>query len=431
MQDKHKDRKSTGWDDPLPQETIEQWRSFFCDLFDVEQLRFQRCMKPDDAVGKPTLGFFSDGSSLAYGTCAYIRRELEGNRCAVSLVAAKNRVAPVHQITIPRLELCGAVLAVRLRETIEREVDWKFGSVFHIVDSAIVQSQIRKETYGFNTFVATRLSEIQSKSHPSEWWWIETNLNPADMTTRPCNTNKLGKNSMWQKGPDFMYLPKSQWPIRQVNESLLPDRIGVMMTCESAKEEGLQVINIGQYNNYTKLLRVTCRVMNAKKMKSLRGIGLEPNADDLTEAETLWILECQKHMADWKIRFKRLGPIMKDGIIMVGQRIANWLKMNWNQETFVLLPNNHEFTRLYIVYLHNRDHGGIESTLSKLQERFWVPKARKIIKSVKSKCIICRRMEGRTEEQCMGQVMEERLKPTPAFYHLPWTYLVHLLSETL
>lgn len=26
-------------------------------------------------------------------------------------------------------------------------------------------------------------------------------------------------------------------------------------------------------------------------------------------------------------------------------------------------------------------------------------------------------MEGRTEEQRMGQVMEERLKPTPAFYH--------------
>lgn len=150
-----------------------------------------------------------------------------------------------------------------------------------------------------------------------------------------------------------------------------------------------------------------------KKMKSLRGIGLEPTAEDLEEAE----IECQKHMTDWKIRFKRLGPIMKDGIIMVGLRIANWLKTNWNQDTFVLLPDNHEFTRMYIIHLHNRDHGGIESTLSKLQERFWVPKARKIIKSVKYKCIIRRRMEGRTEEQCMGQVMEERLKPTPAFYH--------------
>ena len=46
-----------------------------------------------------------------------------------------------------------------------------------------------------------------------------------------------------------------------------------------------------------------------------------------------------------------------------------------------------------------------------------VPKARKIIKSVKSKCVICRMMEGRTEDQRMGQVMEERLKPIPAFYY--------------
>lgn len=138
------------------------------------------------------------------------RWELEGSGCDVRLIAAKNRIAPARQITIPRLELCGAILAVRLRETIEREMEWKFDSVYHIVDSAIVQSQIGKETYGFNTFVATRLSEIQSKSHPCEWWWVETNLNPADMTTRPCNADKLSENSVWQRGPDFMRLPKDQ-----------------------------------------------------------------------------------------------------------------------------------------------------------------------------------------------------------------------------
>ena len=92
-------------------------------------------MKPHDTVGKPTLVVFSDGSSIAYGTCAYVRWELAGNKYVVRLIAAKNRIAPTHQITIPRLELCGAVLAVRLRETIVREIDWEFDTVFHIVDS--------------------------------------------------------------------------------------------------------------------------------------------------------------------------------------------------------------------------------------------------------------------------------------------------------
>lgn len=55
-----------------------------------------------------------------------------------------------------------------------------------------------------------------------------------------------------------MYLPISRWPIGQVEKSILPDRIGATMLCGSTKEESLQVINLVHYNNYIKLLRVTC-----------------------------------------------------------------------------------------------------------------------------------------------------------------------------
>lgn len=82
-------KKSIGWDDPLPQETVEQWNTFFCDLFNVEHLKFQRCMKTIDAVGKPTLVIFSLGS-----TEAYIRWELKGGGHEIRLIAAKNRLAP-------------------------------------------------------------------------------------------------------------------------------------------------------------------------------------------------------------------------------------------------------------------------------------------------------------------------------------------------
>ncbi|XP_045139268.1 uncharacterized protein LOC123520764 [Portunus trituberculatus] len=414
--DTKKGLKSIGWDDSLPQEYIKQWKSFFCNLFDVEHLRFQRCMKPEKAVGKPILVVFSDGSSLAYGACAYVRWKLEGGGYEARLIAAKNRIAPTRQITIPRLELCGAVLAVRLREAIERECNWEFETVYHITDSAIVQSQIRKETYGFKTFVATRLSEIQNKSNTSEWWWISTTYNLADLTTRPCNASKLTRESTWQRGPEFMLLPVSQWPIKHVEEAQLTDRIGVTLSCETT-HEGVCGINIRYYNDYMKLLRVTCRIMNVGEMRSFKGIGRRITSDDLKKAENLWILVCQKHLTNWEVTFKRLGPTTKDGVIVVGQRIANWLKMNWNRETFVLLPADHDFTRLYINHLHNSDHGGVESTLCKLQEKFWVPRARKIIKSIKSRCVTCRKLEGKVEKQYMGPIREERMKPTPPFFH--------------
>lgn len=60
----------------------------------------------------------------------------------------------------------------------------------------------------------------------------------------------------------------SEWPISQVVETQLPDRIGITMTCESG-EEGLCVINIGQCGDYMKLLRVTSRIINVKKNEIL------------------------------------------------------------------------------------------------------------------------------------------------------------------
>ncbi|XP_063863037.1 uncharacterized protein LOC135102172 isoform X1 [Scylla paramamosain] len=77
-----------------------------------------------------------------------------------------------------------------------------------------------------------------------------------------------------------------------------------------------------------------------------------------------------------------------NGVILVGQRISKWLKENWNQDHFMLIPANHPVTRLYVSSLHSRDHAGIETTLAKLQSKFWVPGARKLIKSIKDKCVM-------------------------------------------
>ena len=56
-------------------------------------------------------------------------------------------------------------------------------------------------------------------------------------------------------------------------------------------------------------------------------------------------------------------------------------------------------------------------TLAKLQRKFWVPGARKLIKSIKEKCVICKRVNKLKMEQQMGQLPDKRLKPSPAFYH--------------
>ena len=122
----------------------------------------------------------------------------------------KNRIAPSKPLSVPKLELCGAVHSAKLREKLVEELDYKISRIFHLTDSMIARRQVTKESYGFKTFVATRVGEIQNKPDPEEWWWIESKHNVVDFTTRVTHRGVLGFDSMWQRGPEFLKQPISK-----------------------------------------------------------------------------------------------------------------------------------------------------------------------------------------------------------------------------
>ncbi|XP_066947040.1 uncharacterized protein [Macrobrachium rosenbergii] len=312
---------------------------------------------------------------------------------------------------------CGAALACQLRTVTEKEIDIELESVIHIIDSSIVRAQICNKSSSFNIFVATRVAEIQTKSKSVEWFWTSSGNNPADLTTRPTHPMLLDSDSSWQNGPPFMCLPVSEWPISQSNDLELPDIAPVKIVNNLCRDNTV-IIDVNRYGSYSKLFRVTARVLKAVRLRSFKGVFLVPHSDDLKVAEDIWVGWVQKTVADdWEKRYERLGAVMnEEGLICVGQRISVWLKDNWNRSTFVLLPVRHSFTRLYVKHIHEIDHAGVEVTLAKLQSKFWVPGARKLIKSVKARCVICRKLAKKTEEQCMGQCPSERLQPAPPFF---------------
>ena len=210
---------------------------------------------------------------------------------------------------MPRLELCGALLGCRLRETIIDELKMPFKQVFHIVDSTIVRAQIQKESYGFGSFVATKIAEIQNKSDPHEWWWVATNANPADMVTRPTSHRNIGPASMWQCGPEFLKRSMEEWPIRQdFQEQELPDRIGVhiaaMVDCQLAGPNVGEAIKLENFSSYIKVLRVTARIVQCKTEKTIKAVGKQPTAQQILDAETLWVKTVQKPLLalDWQLR---------------------------------------------------------------------------------------------------------------------------------
>lgn len=68
------------------------------------------------------LHHFADASENAYGTASYLVLVDERRRTHCSFVMGKSRVAPLRQVTIPRLELTAAVVAVKVDKMLQEEM---------------------------------------------------------------------------------------------------------------------------------------------------------------------------------------------------------------------------------------------------------------------------------------------------------------------
>ncbi|KAL7725622.1 hypothetical protein ACLKA6_008034 [Drosophila palustris] len=100
-------REKLDWDESLPSSLNSSWLTLSADLGRTQQLRFpRRAHLPKSAV---EIHGFCDASIDAFGGCIYIVSMAEGRRTA-QLLCAKSRVAPLKTLTVPKLELCGAVL---------------------------------------------------------------------------------------------------------------------------------------------------------------------------------------------------------------------------------------------------------------------------------------------------------------------------------
>ena len=177
------------------------------------------------------------------------------------------------------------------------EMRYTFSRVYHIVDSEIVKAMISKQSYGFNTFAANRIGEIQQRTEPSEWYWLSGKLNIADCLTRGAAPRELGEGSRWQCGPDFLYKDEADWPLS--NESQvqdLPERPKSVLHVVDVKVETLtDRIEINRFSTLQFLLNTTARIIGLyRRSKTNTEIGSRfIQVTDVEKAERIWILDPQ------------------------------------------------------------------------------------------------------------------------------------------
>ncbi|GFU23523.1 DUF5641 domain-containing protein [Trichonephila clavipes] len=241
------DKKIT-WDEILPPKLKEKWLIWCKELPLLDNLRIPRLVLDstnDEVSDLIEIHIFCDASKLAYGAAAYVKVRKQ-NEVLVNLIASKTRVAPLKAVTLPRLELLGALVAARLSSRVQEIVRKKKEcKVFHWTDSKIVLFWIKGSSKRWKRFVANRVQEISELTDPDSWFHCSGQDNPSDFLSRGLSVDTLISNNKWWTGPAFLRtdeLPKTVSECPKLNEvDYLPE-----LKSKDSKEHTVLTLNFNQ-----------------------------------------------------------------------------------------------------------------------------------------------------------------------------------------
>lgn len=289
-------RNDIGWDVQLPISLRDKWFKWVHHLMEVEHLHIPRLYSARLSPNRPKsiqLHIFVDASSEAYATSAYFRIE-DDDGVDSSIVGAKSRVAPNRPISIPRLELQGAVLGNRFAESIlqshysldiEKTIIW--------CDSKTVLFWLNSEPRRYSQFVAFRIGEILDSKINAQWRWIPSDFNVADEATKTKKLPELISSSRWFVGPEFLRNSNPEFcfeldePVFTTEEEIRPYYLLTHLEVPVSK-----LFNYERFSNWQRLLRAMAYVLrfiqNSKLKLQDRSFGFLSSKDLLAAENCLY-----------------------------------------------------------------------------------------------------------------------------------------------
>ena len=429
-----------GWDDGIPPSLVKDWVAWFRVSFELSDLTFPRCTRPNSVLNEePWLVILSDGSQKAFGFVAYVRWQVSETEFQCFFMLAKNRIAPLNSICIPRMELNGGLLGARGREIITRCCRYKFSRVILLVDSETVLCQVSAKATRFKVYEAGRIGEIQTICKDTQdWYWVPTEHYVADWNTRGKSPAELGPGSMWQEGPEFLKLPFDQWPIKSVKEIRTHVEVKSDFIDGLVEEVASFVVQVSRfsYTNTSRweiLVRGLALVIGCIRSKKFVRIDITPRLFRETEMvilkdvqiSLLPELDTARPELASKSKYRVLSPVLtSDGIWCVGGRV----RVQDFSGLPVLLPSGHPVAVMLMQRAHHRArHAGVYSSLCKFREEYYVTNGSKLAKRVRQRCTLCRLIDQITISQKMGKIPLHLLEEAPVFTYVqldifgPWS----------
>ncbi|XP_059045891.1 uncharacterized protein LOC131841587 [Achroia grisella] len=423
-----------GWDETPPDDIVRTWNDYIQQLPSIQNLFVPRRCTIDHAVSYELHGF-CDSSEKAYGAVIYLRVTDSSDRVHTFFVCSKARVAPLKKLSLPRLELCAAVLLVNLLKFVEEAYAPRINfSVTLWSDSTVVLSWLRSHSSKWTTFVANRVSHIQGIATIERWRHVPTNDNPADICSRGQLPRQLINNSLWWAGPTWLCKPHTEWPstpvfVKETNDSTVLSEVRRTATLlnQQMAHPNLDPFFEDLLNSDLSLDAIVDKVGFTILRKS------EFSSDSVLTSEerykSLYIIvkyvqtlsfptELERIRSGQSLpkSFRKLNVFIDDqDVLRVGGRISR-SGLEYEQKHPALLSSNNPFTSKLIQSVHlSNCHCGVNTTQYLILQQFWIISAKRVIRRCLSKCFNCYLLQPKPLQPFMSDLPKYRVNEVKPF----------------